>query len=96
MKRAKLDLRPRTAARLDATSPGVGGDPPPPTAGGPVSQPSPTRPRSREGTKALTAHVPRATAKRFALLALDLDKSHQALLEEAIADIFAKYNKPPQ
>jgi len=31
------------------------------------------------------------TVRRFAVLAASLDKSHQALLEEAIEDLFAKH-----
>jgi hypothetical protein len=91
MKRGKLDLRPRTAARVDA-APDAGADSPRPVASGPSSSTSPVaRPPSRQGTKALTFHLPPASAKRFARLALELDRSHQALGEEALADLFAKY-----
>jgi hypothetical protein len=105
MKRAKLDLRPRATARLDATH-DAGADSPPTAVVKPDAAPTPpaarprhagtpaARPRSREGTKALTFHVPRAVAKRFAQLALDLERSHQALGEEALADLFAKYKAP--
>jgi hypothetical protein len=92
MKRAKLELRPRTA-RLDAPPKVIAdADPPPAIISGPLATPTTAaRPPSREGTKALTFHVPRATGKRFARLALDLDRSQQALGEEALADLFAKY-----
>jgi hypothetical protein len=74
-KRAKIDLRPPS--------------PPPPE---PASTTRPTtRAHAREGTRLLGAHLPVATVRRFAVLAASLDKSHQALLEEAIEDLFAKH-----
>lgn len=63
----------------------------------PPAEPGPTRPatrgQGREGTRLLGAHLPIATVRRFAVLAASLDKSHQALLEEAIEDLFAKHAK---
>lgn len=59
------------------------------------AEPGPTRPttrgQGRDGTRLLGAHLPIATVRRFAVLAASLDKSHQALLEEAIEDLFAKH-----
>jgi hypothetical protein len=97
MKRAKLDLRPRTASRPEDVPPatGAGGDTRTASAsiGSVLSSRAgaAARPRSREGTKLIGAHVPLATAKRLARLAVDVDKSQQELVEEALTDLFAKY-----
>jgi hypothetical protein len=82
-KRGKIDLRPRR--------PPAEGPPATSTRPATSSGASPAKPPSRQGTKALTVHLPEATTKRFALLALELDRQHQSLLEEAVSDLLTKY-----
>ncbi|NJL91055.1 MAG: hypothetical protein HC916_15640 [Coleofasciculaceae cyanobacterium SM2_1_6] len=50
---------------------------------------------SRQGKKAITAHVDPAVAKQIKQLALDHDTTVQHLFEEALNDLFVKYGKPP-
>ena len=50
---------------------------------------------TRAGKKKLTAAVDPAAHVQFRQLALDLDKKGEALLIEAINDLFRKYGKPP-
>jgi hypothetical protein len=47
--------------------------------------------RDREGKKIIAGHFPRSIWVEFRRLALDKDKTAQELLEEALADLFAKY-----
>lgn len=57
----------------------------------------PTRslvPPSRAGKKALTGHFDPAVSKQLKQIALDRDRSVQALLSEALNDFFQKYKKP--
>lgn len=50
---------------------------------------------SRQGTKAITGHFDPAVSKQLKQLSLDQDSSVQALLAEALNDLFTKYSKPP-
>jgi hypothetical protein len=50
---------------------------------------------TRAGKKKLTTAVDPAAHTQFRQLALDLDKKGEALLIEAINDLFSKYGKPP-
>ena len=50
---------------------------------------------TRAGKKKLTTAVDPAAHLQFRQLALDLDKRGEALLIEAINDLFSKYGKPP-
>ncbi len=50
---------------------------------------------TRAGKKKLTTAVDPAAHLQFRQLALDLDKKGEALLIEAINDLFSKYGKPP-
>jgi hypothetical protein len=52
-------------------------------------------PPSRKGTKAITGHFDPAVSKQLKQLSLDHDTSVQALLAEALNDLFQKYSKPP-
>lgn len=49
---------------------------------------------SRSGTKMIGGHFPPEVNKQLKLLGVDQDKTLQALLEEAIGDLFEKYGKP--
>jgi hypothetical protein len=50
---------------------------------------------SRIGKKTVAAHFDPAVSKQLKQLGLDRDTSTQALLREAINDLFTKYGKPP-
>ena len=50
---------------------------------------------SRIGKKTGAAHFDPAVSKQLKHLGLERDSSTQALLREAINDLFAKYGKPP-
>ena len=50
---------------------------------------------TRAGKKKLTTAVEPAAHVQFRQLALELDKKGEALLIEAINDLFSKYGKPP-
>jgi hypothetical protein len=47
--------------------------------------------KSRIGTRALGGHFAPEVVKQFNLLRIQQDKTQQALLAEAINDLFAKY-----
>ena len=48
---------------------------------------------SRRGKRVVSAYVEAAAAKQLRLLAVDRDASTQSLLEEALNDLFRKYNR---
>jgi hypothetical protein len=50
---------------------------------------------TRDGKKKLTAPLWPADHKRFKFLSLEIDKTAEELLVEAISDVFVKYGKPP-
>jgi hypothetical protein len=50
---------------------------------------------TRAGKKKLTTAVDPVVHMQFRQLALELDKKGEALLIEAINDLFSKYGKPP-
>jgi len=50
---------------------------------------------SRVGEKTVAAHFDPAVTKQLKQLGLDRDSSTQALLREALNDLFTKYGKPP-
>jgi hypothetical protein len=50
---------------------------------------------SRVGKKTVAAHFDPAVSKQLKLLGVERDSSTQALLKEAINDLFTKYGKPP-
>ena len=49
---------------------------------------------TRQGTKKVTAALEPADHKRLRQLGLERDVTNEALLIEAISDLFAKYGKP--
>jgi len=49
---------------------------------------------SRRGKKALIAHVAPEVSKQVKQIALDTDRSAQAVVSEALNDLFQKYRKP--
>ena len=50
---------------------------------------------SRTGKKTIAAHFDPAVSRQLKQLGLDRDTSTQALLREALNDLFPKYGKPP-
>ena len=73
----------------------------PPTAG--ATKPTSPEPASgaagyyaatRQGKKKVTAALEPADHKRLRQLGLERDATNEALLTEAISDLFAKYGKP--
>ena len=65
----------------------------------PVAEPSPAAGPSyvapaRRGKKAVSGHFDPAVQKQLNQMALDEDSSVQALLREALNDLFAKRGKP--
>ena len=50
---------------------------------------------SRIGKKTVAAHFDPAVSKQLKQLGLERDSSTQALLREAINDLFTKHGKPP-
>ena len=49
--------------------------------------------RDREGKKLIGGHFPKATWAELRHLSVVADKTGQELLEEALADLFAKYRR---
>jgi hypothetical protein len=70
---------------------------PPKTTAEPVPASRETRfyAATRVGKKKVTATLLPAEHKRLRQLALERDVTTEALLNEAIGDLFAKYGKPP-
>jgi hypothetical protein len=54
-----------------------------------------SRTPSRIGKKTVAAHFDPAVSKQLKQIGLETDHSTQALLREAINDLFNKYGKPP-
>ena len=52
------------------------------------------RPKSREGKKTIAGHFAPEAAWQLKKLALDKQATVQALLEEALSDLFEKYHLP--
>ena len=50
---------------------------------------------SRVGKKTVAAHFDPAVSRQLKQIGLDREASTQALLREAINDLFTKYGKPP-
>ena len=48
----------------------------------------------RVGKKQTIFHLPEAAKKQLAMLAIEVDQTQQALLSEALNDLFKKYGKP--
>lgn len=53
----------------------------------------PTLAPSRRGKRVVSAYIEAAAAKQLRLLAVDNESSTQALLEEALNDLFRKYGR---
>ncbi len=60
----------------------------------PAAPPTPKMPiaPSRIGKRSVSGHVEPEVLKQLRRLAVDLERSHQSLLSEALNDLFRKYN----
>ena len=61
----------------------------------PLSQSHVKKAPSRAGKKSVTGHFDPEAVRQLKQLALDHDRSLQALLTEALNDVFEKYGKKP-
>jgi hypothetical protein len=89
-KRANLAAALQTATRGGEATPAAAKGTPPATVTA-IGARTP----SRIGKKTVAAHFDPAVSKQLRQLGLDRDTSTQALLREAINDLFTKYGKPP-
>lgn len=71
---------------------GAPGAIPPPVADAAASR-SGAKSKGRAGRQFIAAHVVPEAAKQFKLLAVQQERTTQALLVEAINDLFAKYGQ---
>jgi hypothetical protein len=55
----------------------------------------PSRPPSRRGKRAITGYFSQPAFTQFKILVAERNKDGQALVEEALNDLFQKYGKPP-
>jgi hypothetical protein len=60
-----------------------------------TEQATPKQRTGRVGTKMLGGHFSEPAQRQFKVLAAEQGKTVQVLLEEAINDLFKKYNKEP-
>ena len=60
-----------------------------------VKETSPDLPPSRQGKKAITGYFDPIVSRQLKQMALDDDKTIQALLSEALNDLFIKHNHKP-
>ena len=49
---------------------------------------------ARAGTVPITAHLPKEIRDRLKILAVELDRTMNDLMGEALGDLFAKHGKP--
>ncbi|MDX2264327.1 MAG: ribbon-helix-helix domain-containing protein [Hyphomicrobiales bacterium] len=90
---------PERLNKLKAAMQGMSAPPPasPSVVEMPGRAPGPLRssplPPSRQGKKNVSAYINPEAAKQLRLLAVERDTHTQTLLEEALNDLFRKYNK---
>ncbi|MBV9482662.1 MAG: hypothetical protein JO249_18215 [Acidobacteria bacterium] len=58
-----------------------------------INRPKSTGPRA--GKKAVPLWLPAAAKRQLDMLVIEQDTTKQALLSEAVNDLFKKYRKPP-
>ena len=85
------DLR---RAILDQASRGDAGPAPAPEPEPPAPRPGTSPPPSRAGKASVTAYFAPAVRRQLRRLAADRDTTLQALLGEAVNDLFAKHGLP--
>ena len=61
----------------------------------PPTAPPPWKAPSRRGRTSIAAYLDEQTHQQFRILSLELKRSGQNLLIEALNDLFKKYGKPP-
>ena len=77
---------PAPAAKQALAEPGTNDNKP--------ARKSPPRP-DREGKRGKLVFLNEAAEKSFSIMAIELDKTNQALMVEAINDLFVKYGRAP-
>lgn len=91
-----MNKRANLAAALQTATRGGGEAAPPSSTAATATVTSiGSRVPSRVGKKTVAAHFDPAVSRQLKQLGLDLDTSTQALLREAINDLFTKHGKPP-
>lgn len=60
-----------------------------------VPAPRPYRAATREGMKMIAAPVDPAAHRQLKILAAELGEKSEALIREALRDLFVKHGKPP-
>jgi hypothetical protein len=85
-------VKKSTLAAALKVSAGHASDDPAPLEAQPTS---PAAPPSRQGKKTIAGHFDPAVSKQLHQIALDEDSSVQALLREALNDLFIKRGRPP-
>lgn len=93
-----MSKRPSLAETMRQAATGPDATPPAPSVVAPLVTPASGRTpgfyaASRVGKKKVTATLAPADHKRLRQLALERDATTEALLTEAISDLFAKYGK---
>ncbi|MGE0290003.1 MAG: ribbon-helix-helix domain-containing protein [Hyphomicrobiaceae bacterium] len=95
---------PERVNKLKAAMQGMAGVPEPQATPPPVRAVEPVRSEtsatttlapSRRGKRNVSAYIDATAAKQLRLLAVERDASTQGLIEEALNDLFRKYNKSP-
>jgi hypothetical protein len=92
-----MNKRANLAAALQTATRGADAAPAAQPASAPAATVTPigSRVPSRVGKKTVAAHFDPAVSRQLKQLGLDLDTSTQALLREAINDLFTKHGRPP-
>jgi hypothetical protein len=90
-----MSKRANLAAALQTATRGAGAASAAPTTSPATVTSIGARAPSRVGKKTVAAHFDPAVSKQLKHLGLERDTSTQALLREAINDLFTKYGKPP-
>ena len=64
-----------------------------PSRGNPQPRKTPARPPSREGKKPVTAYLEKDAHKQLRVLGIDLEKSNQDMIIEALNDYFERHGR---
>ena len=89
-----MSKKPNLAAVVEAAGSTRRQPIPEPAEAQPESRTVPTRPAARRDTRQIAAHFPEEVAWQLRELAVERRKTVQALLGEALNDLFQKYGKP--
>lgn len=90
MQRKSIAGAIRQAAQGEPSAPTVA-----PRPSEPRATPRPYRAATREGMKMIAAPVDPAAHRQLKILAAELGEKSEALIREALRDLFVKHGKPP-